>query len=221
MGNSALAAYTKISPHKSAPRNQPIRKITIHHAAGVIGIESLGGWFANPSAKASSNYGIGPDGRIGMYVEEKDRAWTSSSATNDNQAITIEVSNISAGGDWPVSEASFVALVDLCVDICKRNGMPGLTYDGTPNGTLTRHNFFAQTQCPGPYLQALFPAIAELVNARMAPGEPEDAKHWAYEDWLYLNNNGIAVYDTRFKDTLTRGEAFALLARFHKALGAK
>jgi len=167
--NSPLVVHTNISPNKNSPRNQPIRKITIHHVADVVSVETLGNIFKPASRQASSNYGIGNDGRIGMYVEEKDRAWTSSSSANDHQAVTIEVSNSAIGGDWPVSDNAYAALIGLCADICKRNGIPELTYDGTPNGTLTRHNMFANTICPGPYLQSRFTKICEDVNGRLTP----------------------------------------------------
>ena len=123
MSNSPLVQYTKISPNSSNPRNNKIKKITIHHMAGVLSVETCGNIFANPKRQASSNYAIGSDGRIAMYVEEKNRSWCSSSANNDNQAITIEVSNSQKGGNWPVSDYVLSRLIDLCVDICKRNGI--------------------------------------------------------------------------------------------------
>jgi hypothetical protein len=165
--NSPLAVFRQISPNRNSPRNQPIRKITIHHTAGVIGIESLGAWFAQSSTQASSNYGIGSDGRVGLYVEEKDRAWTSSSPANDHQAVTIEVSNSAVGGNWPVSDAALAAVIELCADICKRNGIDRLVYTGTSAGNLTRHDLFAATNCPGVYLGGRFPYIAEEVNRRI------------------------------------------------------
>ena len=122
MSNSSLISYTKISPNRTSPRKKPIRKITIHHMAGNLTVEQCGAVFAPTSRKASSNYGIGTDGRIGMYVEEKDRAWTSSSPNNDNQAVTIEVANNALGPNWTVSDKAMASLIDLCVDICKRNG---------------------------------------------------------------------------------------------------
>ena len=167
LGNSSLVDYTKISPNSSNPRNKPIKKITIHHTAGVLSAETIGNIFASGERKASANYGIGSDGRIGMYVEEKNRAWTSSNGENDNQAITIEVSNSEVGGEWPVSDMVLQKLIDLCVDICKRNGIPSLNYTGDKNGNLTRHNMFAATACPGPYLQSKFPYIAQEVNKRL------------------------------------------------------
>ena len=130
MSNSSLISYTKISPNRTSPRKKPIRKITIHHMAGNLTVEQCGEVFSPTSRKASSNYGIGTDGRIGMYVEEKDRAWTSSSPDNDNQDVTIEVANNTLGPNWTVSDKAMASLIDLCVDICKRNGIHRLNFTG-------------------------------------------------------------------------------------------
>lgn len=167
VSNSVLVKHTNISANKTSPRNNTIKKITIHHMAGNLSIESCGKIFENPSREASSNYGVGTDGRVGMYVEEKDRSWCSSSAINDNQAITIEVANSMCGGDWPVSDAAYNATIDLIVDICWRNGISNLSWTGDSSGTLTIHKFFANTVCPGPYLKSRMPNIASSVNARL------------------------------------------------------
>ena len=161
---SRLSSYTNISPHQSSRNGSKICKITPHHMAGNLSIETCGNVFQY--REASSNYGIGSDGRIGCYVEEEDRSWASSSYDNDRQAITIEVANDEIGGDWHVSDAALESLINLCVDICSRYGFR-LDYDGTPNGSLTRHNMFIATTCPGPYLQSKFPYIAEEVNRRL------------------------------------------------------
>lgn len=169
MSNSALVNYIAISPNSHSPRKDTIKKITIHHMAGNLSVETCGKIFAGSSRKASSNYSIGTDGRVGMYVEEKNRAWTSSSPANDHQAITIEVANDQIGGDWHVSDTALNRLIDLCADICLRNGIAALNYTGDTTGNLTRHNMFAATGCPGTYLQSKFPYIADEVNKRLAP----------------------------------------------------
>jgi len=173
LSNSSLVSYTKISPNKSSGRkhsthnpNGVIDKITIHHMCGNLSIETCGAVFAPSSRQASSNYAIGSDGRVGMYVEEKDRSWASSSAANDYRAVTIEVANSSTGGQWPVSDKALEATINLCVDICKRNGFK-LSYDGTKSGSLTSHNMFASTTCPGTYLQSKFDYIVAQVNNRL------------------------------------------------------
>ena len=168
MSNSALVKHTNISPNKTSPRNNTIRKVTIHHMAGNLSIESCGQVFQDPNADSSSNYGVGTDGRVGMYVEEADRSWCSSSSNNDNQAVTIEVANSSTGGNWPVSDTAYNAMIDLVVDICWRNGISSLTWTGDSSGTLTIHKFFAATVCPGPYLEARMPNIADAVNSRLS-----------------------------------------------------
>lgn len=172
MSYSPLVSYVKLSPNCTKPRKNKIDTITIHHMAGDLTVESCGNLFANPSRDASSNYGIGSDGRIACYVEEENRSWCSSSGANDHRAITIEVANCQIGGDWPVSDKAYAALIDLCVDICRRNNIPRLNYTGDKSGNLTMHKWFAATACPGPYLEERFPIIAQEVNARL--GEKDD-----------------------------------------------
>lgn len=167
MSNSKLVNYTKISPNSNNPRNHKIDKITIHHTAGNVSVETIGAEFARPEREGSSNYGVGSDGRIGMYVEEANRAWTSSNAENDHRAITIEVSNDGGAPDWHVSDKALEATIALCVDICKRNGIKRLNFTGDKSGNLTMHKWFAPTLCPGPYLESKFPYIAEEVNRRL------------------------------------------------------
>lgn len=169
--NSPLVDYTKISPNKNHPRNHKIDKITIHHTAGDVTIETLGNLFAQPGRQASSNYGIDSYGRVGLFVDESDRAWTSGNAENDHRAVTIEVSNDGGAPNWHVSDKALAKLIDLCVDICKRNGIERLNYTGDKNGNLTRHNMFQATACPGPYLQSKLPYIADEVNKRLLATE--------------------------------------------------
>lgn len=176
MSNSPLVDYTQISPNSTRPRRDKIKKITIHHMAGNWSIETVGNAFSNVSRQASSNYGIGTDGRVGMYVEEKNRAWTSGNADNDNQAITIETANDRIGADWHVSDKALAKLVELCADICKRNGIDRLNYTGDASGNLTKHNMFSATACPGPYLESKMQYIADEVNKlldKLKQPEPE------------------------------------------------
>lgn len=166
MSNSPLVSFTRISPNKNRPRNHRIDKITVHHMAMVGGtVERCGAVFAPKSRKASSNYGIGIDGRVGLYVDEGDRSWASSNARNDNRAVTIEVANDGGAPDWHVSDASWNSLVELCADICRRNGIPRLVWTGDANGNLTCHYMFAATACPGPYLKRRMAELATAVNA--------------------------------------------------------
>ena len=170
MSNSSLVNYTRISPNRSIPRNHKIDKITIHHMAGNLSVETCGSVFAPSSRQASSNYGIDSNGRVGMYVEEKDRAWTSSSSSNDNRAVTIEVADNSGAPNWGCSNAAMAKLVLLCADICRRNNISRLNYTGNTNGNMTLHKWFAATDCPGAYLESQMSKIASEVNKLLASG---------------------------------------------------
>ena len=167
MGNSNLVDYVKISPNSTNPRSHKIDTIVIHHMAGNLSVESCGEVFASSSRQASSNYGIDSNGRVGMYVKEENRSWCSSNREVDQRAITIEVANCSTGGEWPVSQKAYDKLIDLCVDICQRNGIKKLNFTGDRSGNLVMHKYYANTQCPGPYLEKRFPDIAAEVNARL------------------------------------------------------
>ena len=163
MSNSSLVNYVAISPNRTIPRNGKISKIVIHHMAGNLSVETCGNVFAPASRKASSHYGIGSDGRIGMYCEEKDRAWTTGNQI-DHQAVTIEVADDVIGNGWHSSDAAMKSLVLLCADICRRNGIANPTYTGDGNGTFLMHKWYQATDCPGAYLESQFPWIAQEVN---------------------------------------------------------
>ena len=172
MSNSSFVVYRRLSPNYSSRYGTKIDTITIHHCAGRLSLETIGNIFASGSREASSNYAVDNDGRVGQYVDEANRAWTSSNGANDRRAVTIEVSNSATGGDWPVSDKALEATINLCVDICKRNGIKKLNYTGNTTGNLTKHCWFAATACPGPYLGGKFPYIAEQVNKRLKEDNP-------------------------------------------------
>lgn len=172
MSNSSLATYKNISPNKTVGRNHAIDTITIHCMAGNLSIETCGNLFAKTSTKASSNYGISSDGRIGLYVDEKDRSWATSSSVNDNRAVTIEVASESKS-PYKVTDKAYQSLIKLVADICKRNGIKKLVWStnkadrvGHLNGcNMTVHRDYANKACPGDYLYNLHGQIAKEVNA--------------------------------------------------------
>ena len=171
MGYSALTNVAIMSPNHSGSRYNSISKITIHHMAGNLSIETCGNVFLNPNRQASSNYGIGSDGRIACYVDEENHPWTSANWDNDDSAITIEVANSETGGDWPISQEAYASLIRLCADICNRYGIYPY-YDGTPSATLTEHCMFVATNCPGPTIHAMQVnhVIENDIRAAMAGG---------------------------------------------------
>ena len=176
MSNSPLVSYTKISPHRDSPRTHKIDTITIHCVVGQCNVEPLGELFQTKAA--SSNYGIGKDGRIAMYVEEKDRSYCSSSASNDNRAITIECAS-DTKEPFAVNDKVYAALIDLLVDICTRNGIQKLLWraDKSLIGQVDKQNmtvhrwFHSGKSCPGTYLYERMGKIADDVNKRLGVSE--------------------------------------------------
>ena len=178
MSNSSLVSYTKLSPCKSHPRNHVIDTITIHCMAGNMTVESCGALFSNYNRQTSSNYGIGSDGRIALYVNEEDRSWCTSSRSNDNRAITIEVANDGgASTGWHVSDKAMASLINLVTDICQRNNIKELKWKADKDligqvdkQNMTVHRWFAAKACPGDYLYGAHGQIAAEVNKRLSGG---------------------------------------------------
>lgn len=168
---SDLVEYKNIT-RKYSKRTGKISKITIHHSASVQSGKQIADFFASSRKAASANYCIGVRGDIALSVPEEYRAWTSSNSSNDAVAVTIEVSNCKTGGDYPISDDSYESLINLCVDICQRNNIKSVYYDGTPQGVLTEHRMFAATQCPGEYIHNLLKSgkIAKDINDRLDGG---------------------------------------------------
>lgn len=174
MTNSELATITKLSPNKTSPRNHEADTISIHVMQGQLSATSCGAIFENPKRKASSNYGIGKGGDIGLYVKESDRSWCTSSKANDNRAITIEVASDKTA-PYKVTEAAYNALLDLVTDICRRNNIKKLVWSTDKktrinhwNGAnMTVHRDFAAKACPGDYLYNRMGEIADEVNRRL------------------------------------------------------
>ena len=169
MSNSPLVSYTKISPNKNSPRKHAIDTITIHCFVGQVTVERMGKSWCNPGS-TSANYGIGKDGRIGLYVEEKDRSWCSSDKSNDHRAITIECASDSTS-PYAINDKVYASLVELCADICRRNNIPGLKWraDKTLIGqvdkqNITVHRWFKPKSCPGNYIYERLGQIADDVN---------------------------------------------------------
>lgn len=165
MSNSNLAKYIHLVGNYNDRQGNGVSRIIIHHMVGNLSLETLGR--VMESRESSATYGIDVNGNIGRYVDEAYRPWTSSSWEADKCAVTIEVANNSDAPDWTVSDASMNALIELCADICKRNGIAKLNYTGDKSGNLHMHKWYASTACPGPYLESKFAYIAEEVNKRL------------------------------------------------------
>ena len=175
--NSSLVSYTKLSPNHSGQRTHSIDRITPHCVVGQCSVETLGSIFLPASRQASCNYGIGVDGRVGMYVEEKNRSWCSSSNANDQRAVTIECASDTTE-PYAFKEVVYNRLVELCTDICKRNGKTKLLWLGDKTKTLnytpasdemvlTVHRWFANKSCPGNWMYARMGDLASKVTAAL------------------------------------------------------
>lgn len=173
--NSPLATVKVLSPNHSGERNHKIDTITIHCVVGQLTAKRIGELFLSKERKASSNYGIGYDGEIGLYVEEKNRSWCSSSASNDHRAVTIEVAS-DTKEPYAVTDKAYESLIKLVTDICKRNGIKELKWKADKSlvgqvdkQNMTVHRWFANKSCPGTYLYDSHSAIATEVNKRLKP----------------------------------------------------
>lgn len=183
MSNSSLVCYTNISPNKTSPRNHAIDRITPHCVVGQLSAESICGCFTSPSRQASCNYGIGTDGQVSLCVEEKDRSWCSSSSANDNRAVTIECASDKTA-PYAMTDAVYESLINLCTDICRRNGKSKLIWLGDKDKTLayepkddemviTVHRWFANKSCPGDWLYSRLSDLAARVTANLGGGKSD------------------------------------------------
>lgn len=175
--NSSLVVYKKLSPNHSGQRTHSIDRITPHCVVGQISAEGLGDWFYKRSTQASSNYGIDKDGRVGLYVEEKNRSWCSSSNANDQRAVTIECAS-DTKEPYAFRDIVYKKLIILCIDICKRNGKKKLLWFGDKTKTLnytpksdemvlTVHRWFANKSCPGNWMYARMGDLAKEVTKQL------------------------------------------------------
>jgi hypothetical protein len=182
MSNSSLVNYTKLSPNHSGKRTHTIDRITPHCVVGQVSVERLGSIFAPASRKASCNYGIGSDGRVGLYCDEGNRSWCSSSNANDQRAVTIECASDTTH-PYAFKEVVYNKLIDLCVDICKRNGKNTLIWINNKNKALnytpksnemliTVHRWFANKACPGDWLMNRMNDLVTKVNAKLSTPTP-------------------------------------------------
>ena len=229
MSNSPLVTYTKLSPNHSGQRTHSIDRITPHCVVLECSVETLGSIFLPTSRQASCNYGIGADGRVGMFVEEKNRSWCSSSASNDQRAVTIECAS-DATEPYAMQDAVCQSLIKLCVDICKRGGKTKLLWLGDKAKTLsyspapdemvlTVHRWFANKSCPGDWLYSRLGALAETVTEHLAE-KPLDniAADWSRDAVNWALQKGILKGDERgdllLHSPVTREQLCVMLMRY-------
>lgn len=234
MTYSSLVDYIQWSPNHSGQRTHKIDRITPHSVVGQAAVETLGNLFANPARQASSNYGVGYDGKIGCYVPEEYRSWCSSSNANDQRAITIEI----ATDNYEPYECNYVAwqsTIKLCVDICKRYGKKKLIWDNDTwilgyepkddEMILTVHKWFGATSCPNTWIMNHMADLATTVTEALKGEEPvpeqtftdvpKTRSDYKAIEWMYKQGMIKGYKDGTYRpdQPLTRGQLATILWR--------
>ena len=231
MSNSSLVNYTRLSPNNSGKRTHSIDRITPHCVVGQLSVETLGSLFARSSYQASCNYAIGSDGRVALIVDEGQRSWCSSSNANDQRAVTIECASDKTS-PYAFNTTVYNKLIDLCVDICRRNGKTkllwisdkakALAYEPKSGEMLlTVHRWFASKSCPGPWMMDRMGDLAAKVTARLAgtaaadPGQQADTVPHYYrvrKTWKDINSQvgAYSIYDNAKAKADEMGSAYGV-----------
>lgn len=237
---SKLTVFEQISPHQSTRKSDTIDHVAIHCVVGQCSAEALGALFAIESTKASSNYGVDKDGRVGLYVDESKRAWTTGGydaggnpirvngicgTDIDHRAITIEVAS-DTKAPFAITNAAYEGLIELLVDICTRHPSIGrLRWQGDKamvgqpdKQNIAVHRWFAYKSCPGDYIYERLGDIAAEVNRRLDAAEMDNTPAvWAREAVEWAKTNGIMLGDDkgnlRLHDNITREEMCVMLYR--------
>lgn len=247
MSNSSLVSFVKYSPFNSGERKHAIDRITPHCVVGQCAIEALGDLFCQPGRNASSNYGIDKDGRIGLFVDEDCVSWCSGgdllteAVPNDQRAVTVEcASDLTA--PWAFRPIVYERLVELCTDICRRNGKKKLLWledrdyslayhPKADEMVLTVHRWFANKSCPGDWMMERMGDLAQRVTDALSPAEYDDgeggtiiepkpttpSQPWYTEYMAWAKENGI-INDGRPRDNLTRAEMAAVSKRLYELI---
>ena len=179
MSNSPLVNCTVKSPNHSGKRTHSIDTLTPHCVVGQLTAEGIGSCFP-AGREASCNYGIGKDARVVLVVDECNRSWCSSSNSNDQRAVTIECASDKTD-PYAMNSAVYEKLIELCADICKRNGKNKVLWLGSKEKTLaytpksnemvlTAHRWFANKSCPGDWLYSRYGELADRINALLGTG---------------------------------------------------
>lgn len=155
-----------------------------HCIAGNPRAEAQAAAFQKPGRGASAHYIIDSWGTIIQGVPEDCRAWTTGGDLNvngltgsmmDHEAITFEIANITREPLWAMSPEAINSMTFLMVDICKRNGIPCVKWQGNKflaghpdQQNIAAHRWFARKSCPGDFLYNNMGAVADVVNFYLA-----------------------------------------------------
>lgn len=204
--NSPLVDCKRLSPNHSGERTHKIDRLTPHCVVGQLSAESIGDCFPNGRG-ASCNYGVGYDGRQCLIVEEKNRSWCTSSSANDQRAVTIEVASDKTA-PYAFTNEAYVGLVELCIDVCKRNGLNKVLWFGDKekslnyepaNGecVLTVHRWFANKSCPGDWMYSRMAQLAKDINNGLGNAGGSDVIHKVPNDGQTLYRVQCGAYKNK------------------------
>lgn len=217
MSNSKLVNYTKLSPNHSGTRTHSIDRITPHCVVGQCSVETLGNIFMDTNREASCNYGIGTDGRVLLCVDEGNRSWCSSSNSNDQRAVTIECAS-DTYHPYAFNDKVYNKLIELCVDICRRNGKKKLLWFYDKNKALnyspkademvlTVHRWFDNKSCPGDWLYNRLGDLAKQVTEQLGgnskPKKPTITYRVYADGKWYGEVKGLGGVAGRFKQAIS------------------
>ena len=165
--------YPKVSGIKDSgfggSRNgQPINGVVIHHVAGTNGL----GYVANKNTRNSHpTYHIANSGAVTGVVHPDRRPFSTGGAPDPN-AVTFEIDNSSAGGNWPVSPAALEALIDVIVYHGSQSPRAGKGFAKNLPAVkqseffIAWHSQYSATACPGPFIMSQLDYIVTECNKR-------------------------------------------------------
>jgi peptidoglycan hydrolase-like protein with peptidoglycan-binding domain len=159
---------------------QPINGVVIHHVAGTNGLS----YVANANTRNSHpTYHIARSGAVTGIVNPERRPHSTGGAPDPN-AVSFEVDNSSAGGDWPISPESLEALIDVIVFHASQSPRAGRGFAKNQPSVaqseffIAWHSQYKSTACPGPFIMSQLDYIVNECNKRasgVAPSTPAPA----------------------------------------------
>ena len=120
-----LARHWIGSPNYSSRGGSSVRLIVLHTAEGALTYQSLGNFFASPSAGVSSHVGIDDSVNVvGEYVEPSSKAWTSGGA--NPVAVQAELCAFAAWSpaEWDQHTQMLVNTAEWIREEAARFGIP-------------------------------------------------------------------------------------------------
>lgn len=135
-------------------------RIVLHHMAAVLTAKECGRLFQRKGYGASTHYGVGNDGKIALYVDEKNTAYANGDWEVNCKSVSIEISNSKTGGEWKVGSKALNSTIELVADIAIRNNLGKLV----KGKNLVWHSMYFATACPGDYLRSKMDYIVKEAN---------------------------------------------------------